>query len=534
MLYEIVCDKFKTKKVLFNSGLNTVLGTNEGDNSIGKSSFLLIVDFVFGGTTYAKSEDIIKNIGEHSIKFAFKFSNKMHYFCRSVNHLNEVYLCDENYNNIEKISLKEYCQWIGEQYDFLSPYTTFRKEISRYIRVYGKNNANEKLPLHAFPQEKMNDAVCELLKIFNYYEPIHNILEISNKSIESLKTYKSAQKYKFVSKISKKEYENNIKEIKKIDTELNNLTNKLDQGLIDVEAVISEEAIEIKNNLSRARRMRSKAKMKKDRYDENKTYKFSPVTFDFEELMNFFPNANLKKLEEIEMFHKSISKIFQKEIKSELKKIEQEIMDYDSSISEYENRLRELIKNPNLSKKILKRHNELKSRKDELEMKNDAYNKLIELKNNESIDKKRVSNMKNQQLSILSSKINIEMNRLNNIIYKEENNAPILSFSKNNYSFVTPENTGTGIAYKGLVIFDISVLNLTNLPIIVHDSFILKQISDKAFEKILELYIKSEKQVIIAIDKKNSYTDETQKILDESVILNLGSNGNELFGKSWG
>ena len=78
----------------------------------------------------------------------------------------------------------------------------------------------------------------------------------------------------------------------------------------------------------------------------------------------------------------------------------------------------------------MKRHNELKSKKDELEMKNDAYNKFIELKNNECIDKKRVSNIKDQQLSILSSKINIEMNRLNNIIYKEENNIPILSFSK--------------------------------------------------------------------------------------------------------
>lgn len=76
----------------------------------------------------------------------------------------------------------------------------------------------------------------------------------------------------------------------------------------------------------------------------------------------------------------------------------------------------------------MKRHNEFKSKKDELEMKNDAYNKFIELKNNESIDKKRVSNIKDQQLSILSSKINIEMNRLNNIIYKEENNAQILSF----------------------------------------------------------------------------------------------------------
>ena len=66
----------------------------------------------------------------------------------------------------------------------------------------------------------------------------------------------------------------------------------------------------------------------------------------------------------------------------------------------------------------MKRHNEFKSKKDELEMKNDAYNKFIELKNNESIDKKRVSNIKDQQLSILSSKINIEMNRLNNIMHK--------------------------------------------------------------------------------------------------------------------
>ena len=53
-----------------------------------------------------------------------------------------------------------------------------------------------------------------------------------------------------------------------------------------------------------------------------------------------------------------------------------------------------------------------------------------------------------------------------------------------------------------------------------------------AINPLFNLY--PQKQVIIAIDKKNSYTDETQKILDESVILNLGSNGNELFGKSWG
>ena len=56
-------------------------------------------------------------------------------------------------------------------------------------------------------------------------------------------------------------------------------------------------------------------------------------------------------------------------------------------------------------------------------------------------------------------------------------------FFKKNYSFATPENTGTGIAYKGLVIFDISVLNLTNLPIIVHDSFVLNKYRIKHLKK---------------------------------------------------
>lgn len=67
MLYEIRCDRFQQKRIRFNSGLSVVLGTRTGDNSIGKSTFLLIVDFVFGGSTYAKTEDIIKNVGSHDI-----------------------------------------------------------------------------------------------------------------------------------------------------------------------------------------------------------------------------------------------------------------------------------------------------------------------------------------------------------------------------------------------------------------------------------------------------------------------------------
>ena len=52
MLHEICCDQFYQKQIVFNPGLSVVLGTNTGDNSIGKSTFLLIVDYVFGGSTY--------------------------------------------------------------------------------------------------------------------------------------------------------------------------------------------------------------------------------------------------------------------------------------------------------------------------------------------------------------------------------------------------------------------------------------------------------------------------------------------------
>ena len=63
MLYEICCDQFHQKRIVFNAGLSVILGTNTGDNSIGKSTFLLIVDFVFGGSTYSETTDIINNVG---------------------------------------------------------------------------------------------------------------------------------------------------------------------------------------------------------------------------------------------------------------------------------------------------------------------------------------------------------------------------------------------------------------------------------------------------------------------------------------
>lgn len=62
---------------------------------------------------------------------------------------------------------------------------------------------------------------------------------------------------------------------------------------------------------------------------------------------------------------------------------------------------------------------------------------------------------------------------------------------------------------------------------------ILKQIGDQPLEKILELYSQSAKQVFISLDKKGSYPERTQQLLEQSTVLHLTDDGNELFGRSW-
>lgn len=99
---------------------------------------------------------------------------------------------------------------------------------------------------------------------------------------------------------------------------------------------------------------------------------------------------------------------------------------------------------------------------------------------------------------------------------------------------MTPDDTGTGTAYKSLLVFDLSVLELTNLPFLIHDSVLLKQIADAPIEKILRLYQAAGKQIFISLDKASSYSKEADRILTECARIKLASGPHSLFGKSWG
>ncbi len=87
MLTQIICDRFadEFKIINFHAGLNTVLGSTSGSNALGKSTFLWIIDFVFGGSGYcASGSDIQQNVKDHTIYFTFLFDETHHFFTEAL------------------------------------------------------------------------------------------------------------------------------------------------------------------------------------------------------------------------------------------------------------------------------------------------------------------------------------------------------------------------------------------------------------------------------------------------------------------
>lgn len=149
MLYEIECSEFATKvegkfiprgKIRFLEGLNTVLGDKAAQNSIGKSTFLLIVDFCFGGEDYVneKISNAKENIHTHTINFAFKFGDRIDYFCRCTATPEEVGVCNEEYQIIDTKPIANFRDYLKKSYEITLPIISFRDIVGIFVFMVEK------------------------------------------------------------------------------------------------------------------------------------------------------------------------------------------------------------------------------------------------------------------------------------------------------------------------------------------------------------------------------------------------------------
>lgn len=533
MLNEIYCDKFKKNKIEFKDGLNVILGTNNGDNSIGKSTFLLIVDYVFGGSSYCKNKDIEKNIGDHNIGFSYSFSGKKYYFLRKYSDKTHVYKCDDKYLIKEEMKLNEFNEWLQENYKLDFMCKTFRENINSYIRISSKGNIKHDYPLHSFDKDKSLNGIDRLFDIFNEYKKINDLNEDIKDDRNKLEAYKKAIKNEVIKSISKKEYENNINELKRINNKIDEINRQFKLGTINNEVSKYEEINYYINDLKRAQRIKAKLENRLFEITNSKKCDFSLSSKDIEKLKVYFPDTNIKKLKEIDNFHTEISRIFKKEIMEEKNEIIKKISENDEIIDFLEKKIEEKNAQSDIDNETIITYEKNLKKKIAIEEENNTYINFDKLQREKKDLDKKLDEERNEVTDKVEKKVNDRIAKINNEVFKDGSICAKLKINKNNYSYTIENNIGTGDGYKNLIIYDFSILELTKLPILVHDNEIFKNISDINIEKIIKKYNSYNKQIIISFDKQSNLDKDTKKLLQTNCVLELGINGKELFGKSW-
>lgn len=543
MLVEIMCEEFKDHgtprgRIQLYSGLNTVMGSSSGSNSIGKSTFLMIIDFVFGGDDYVeKLTDVQTEVGEHRICFAFQFKDGVHYFSRSNVDYKNVQKCDKDYRPLKDglISITQYLSFLQTHYDMDLEGLTFRNAIGRSIRVYKRETLDEEHPLHQAKQETAKSAIEGLLKLTDLYSGIEAQSKVTAEAKDKYSTFKKAQKYQYIPFVTKQsDYNKNEGRIAELTAQAEELARKSSSGLLDLDSVQAEQLSILQGKLSNFKRQRSHllAQLRAIRADQNLGKKSFKRNYD--DLLRFFPEVNLQRIEAIEGFHKQLVGILKKEFSETEESIQATLALIESEMAQIEASISQMAKTTDLSKVVLEQYAAIDKELKTLQTANENYLKTMELSQVAKAYEEELNRLVVEQIAIMQQEINTEMVRINNEIYGGRKTSPTLTISDaSHYVFFTPRDGGTGAQYKGLVVFDLAMLELTRLPVIAHDSVMLKHIEDDAIEKIVELYASTPKQVFIAMDKEGSYTPKTQKILEATKVLQLSPGAGALFGRTW-
>lgn len=542
MLVEIYCPEFKENgkvrpPVRFHEGLNVVAGTDVGGkNSIGKSTFLMIVDFVFGGRDYVdKCKDVQEAIGAHTIFFTFCFGGKSHRFARSSSSYKDVYRCDDNYNPTEKMSLEDYCKFLLEQYGMEDLGMTFRSAVSSFFRIYHRESLDRNHPLQdarRASDEKEYDRIYKLMGRYGFIESATKALNDAN---ERWKTFKNASDLGyFLRTRTKKDYKENEVRIADLKQKLAELTAQAENGHADMDSVVATQVRTLRNEIAKHRRLIAEsenvlAAMRRDQSATSR--KFAK---DFGELTKFFPSANIAKLEEVETFHEKLQVVLNEEFKNQEQDLINNINMSQARIAELDIAIDKLSKETNLTKAILDQYSQIDSEIKSLEDSNRMYDEDLQFVADIKDYKETLEDQKTTQTHDIEKVVNKELERLNDIVCKGEKTAPFISLStRSKLELRVEKDQGTGAEDRGLILFDIAMLNLTKIPAIAHDSFLVSNIEDNQVVELVKLYAMQKKQVFLAFEKAMRYGTETAQLIETNTVLALHKNGGELFGRSW-
>lgn len=533
MLKRIKCDKFSKKEIIFHPGLNAVIGDDIASNSIGKSTLLMIIDFVFGGNTYIKTNgDAINQLDHHEFQFEFEFKKEKLYFSRNTKSYCYVNICNSDFQVISKIKVEDYNKLLKNKYQCELDGLEFRSIVGRYFRIYGKENLNEHKPIQYFDKENSKDSILTLVKLFNKYSSIKTYEEQISILSEEKKILRKAAKKELIPNVNKSILKKNSEKINDLSQQLENIKRDIISASTDISTLISKEILQLQKEKSSLVVRRNVFYSRLQRIQSNLQNKGANLKLELKQFMLYFPDFNIEQAKNVDAFHNKLTNILKFELQSAEKELRSQICELNIQIEKIEEKIKEKLDIRDAPKFAVEKIVNLAAQIKQLTDENGYFTKSQEINEHLRIAQNDLSLIKESVLNNICSQLNTKMYEINKIIYGDSRRAPTLNINDDKYSFSTYEDTGTGTAFVNLITFDLSLLNLTCLPAIAHDLPLLKNIENPAMEKIIFLYAASKKQIFIAIDKIHSYDSKAASIVEKYGVIQL-SKDKTLFIKNW-
>lgn len=451
---------------------------------------------------------------------------------------------DYSFSEADKYdSLDDYKEFLTRLYKIDTSELSFRGRLSPFFKIFNKSPNFKDRPLMNNNSSSAQDEIHTLEKLFNRYAEIKDMVEVTRKkkNISDVKKYASKRNItlKELTVISNpKETE---KEIETLEESKRKLLENQNSYIKELDAKTSARLAEINAQLKILRRKRTHISSMISSLQKESLKESSPSSDSFELLKQFFPNVNLRRIEEIENFHNKLSEILKSEYEEKISELSEAARPIDEKIYELQNEFQSLSGNNDFKTPFLQEYTRIQKEIDDKKADLNRYYDNLKIANAVKEAKPVLEPTETAILTDIAERINPILSDFSTKILGTDYKKIRLEFegtSKYSVSVITDDGTST--TYLAPIAFDLAILQLLPLPAIAHDSYLFSDTKGKRFDSLMEYYDSlnsfSDRQIFISVHQRkapNEFSDKTNQIIEKNKILTLKENGGELYGVNW-
>jgi len=386
--------------------------------------------------------------------------------------------------------------------------------------------------LHAFAKQSTVDAIDALIKIFGRFGEISEASALLDAKDGEKKVFGNAAKSALIDVVGKQGYKENTVELNNINQEVVEIKSGLAKFALNIRALVDKDLLELKQSKDMLLQEKSIAANKLSRVRRNLQESRYVRSEEMESLKEFIPGVDLARIAQIEEFHSSVARLLKAELTESAKSFEFQLVNIQIAIEDIDLRISEKLADFENPTALVDRVYGLSERWSLMKRQNDHFETKERIEREFKEAKVALGTVKLVILNEIQNKINTEIIETVGSVYGKDAKVPFLQLDESAYSYEIVDDTGTGTAFANLVLFDLAILSLTQLPILLHDLPLFKNVANTAVAKFVEEYDRyTDKQIFVVLDEINKYGDAA-KIIRQRMVLELRDD-KVLYAKDW-